>query len=249
MNIVVFDLETKLRPGQDCTWEQHDKMGVSVGCAFDYMTGEYSVYLDDNLCALWTRLANADLVVGFNITKFDVPVLYGAVLSDSIACGGGADEADYHLKTKAKILSRVYDIYDQSKVGAGAGTYDKGYKCDEHLRALWGAEAGKTGDGANAPILFKEGKMGDLISYCLADVHRERRLFERCWNHGSLKTMGFKAGKEDFNVRFPQECMGYSLNQGVILPHPMDGPLPTQPVPGPAYVLPTQPTNLASQDI
>jgi hypothetical protein len=90
--------------------------------------------------------------------------------------------------------------------------------------------------------LFKDGKMGELISYCLADVHRERRLFERCWTEGNLKAMGFKGGQEEYPVVLPQEYL--SINTGVTvprntpLPFPMDGPLPPQAPPAPAYVVP-----------
>ena len=36
----------------------------------------------------------------------------------------------------------------------------------------------KTGEGALAPKLWKEGKLGSVIDYCLNDVTQERALFE-----------------------------------------------------------------------
>ena len=139
MNIVVFDVETKeLAPRGDPTERELGAIGISVACAFDYLTGEYSAYMQDNLGALWWRLTQADLVVGFNIRRFDVPVLFWP-LYEALGSGGEAPEiVDQFEETKALVLSKCYDIYEESKLGARAGKYDRGFRADDHLRAIWG---------------------------------------------------------------------------------------------------------------
>jgi hypothetical protein len=181
------------------------RLGVSVAVAFDYETGEYTVHLQDNLGALWYRLTRAALVVGFNIRRFDIPVLFGHVQNDLGTGGSDPGEMESLEASREGVLANAYDIYEESKIGAGAGKYDRGYRADDHLRAIWGAGGAKTGSGADAPRLWKEDRMGELTTYCLADVHRERRLFERCWTAGRLRSLGFKEGKADFPIIMPQD--------------------------------------------
>jgi hypothetical protein len=252
MNIVVFDLETKLRPGQDCAWEEKGRMGISVGCAFSYATGDLTVHLDDNLPDLWDLVKGADLIAGYNIIEFDLPLLKATmeayILSKPEIWKDPAPILAVMWDQYRTMLTRTYDIYLEAKAGAGVDKFAGGFKCDEVLRATWGAGAGKTGNGAMAPDLYKAGKMGELISYCAADVQRERRLFERCWSVGKLRAMGFKAGKEDFSVKAPDEILGFRFADKPPLPFRLDGdPLPT-PAPTAPYIQ-IVPASLASDGI
>ncbi len=275
MNIIVFDLETKLRPGKredvaagraDCQWDEKHLLGVSVGVSFSYRTGDFTVYLDDNMPALWDELARADMVTGFNIETFDIPLIYAEIkniVMDNESVGvtvrereGRVDKDPVLIALDAQltsIQSKTFDMYHEAKAGAGADTYDKGYRVDDLLRATWGADAAKTGNGAFAPDLYKAGKMGELISYCVADVQRERRLFERFWNVGRLRAAGYKGGAEDFEVRRPWEmtrpatetekaAMGSGpafFTRPGPLPFPMDGTPASTPPPSAPYVKPT----------
>ena len=253
MNIVVFDLETKARPGSDCTWEEKHKMGISVGVSFSFQTGDFTTYLDDNMGDLWEALIKADLVTGYNILSFDLPLLKAEMenwihrltaqhqMEEEAAKMLAGLEAQY-----AKVLLKSYDMYPEAKAGAGADTYDKGYRVDDLLRATWGAAAGKTGNGAFAPDLFKAGKQGELISYCIADVQRERRLFERCWTMGTLRAAGYKEGKEYFTVKRPQEMLGLAFFTP--LPYPIDGDPCGAPPPEAPYI-PVVQEQLASDSI
>lgn len=166
-NIVVFDLEIKnVIDGKNVTWKTKDKMGISVGCLFDYRTGDSHVYLDDNILEIVNRINDADLVVGFNILDFDIPLLNATL--------------PYEVNH-----SRVYDILKEVRRSTGS-PFPKGCNLNEVLAATFGMQ--KTEDGANAPIFYQEGKMGKLISYCLADVRRERLAFEYAYLNGHLKT-------------------------------------------------------------
>lgn len=274
MNIVVFDLETKLRPGKpqdiaagrsDCLWEDKHKMGISVGCAFSWRTGDYTVHLDDNLPDLWKMLHEADMVTGFNIETFDLPLIraemankIGHLVEAQLDPSEGAEQAASLRKAMTEkldaqydsIMSKTYDLYHAIKAGAGADTYDKGYRVDDVLRATWGHEAAKTGNGAFAPDLWKEHKLGELISYCVADVARERRLFERAWHSALFRALGHKEGTESFQVERPQIRLGYPPGHVGILPHRMDGDqLPTPEPSAPFMAPPKKPADLASEAI
>ena len=221
MNIVVFDVETKeLAPRGEQTEADIAKLGISCACAFDYLTGEYSTYMEDNIGHLWYRLTTAALVVGFNIRRFDIPALYGEVENDLGQSGSAPEELEEFAHSKSLVLANVYDLYEESKIGANAGKYDKGFKCDDHLRALYGWKDMKTAAGAEAPKMYREKRMGELVNYCLGDVHRERRIFEQAWVHGTLKSMGFKGGMEAYRIVTPQEKL--CIDRSTRLPYLFD---------------------------
>lgn len=166
-NIVVYDTEIK-RPidGKEVTWNCHDKMGISVACLFDYESGDTIVYLDDNIGELHKRLEAADLVVGFNTINFDHILLRATV---------GA-EGEY----------KNYDLFQEMQASRNLNKFSGGCKLDDVLKATFCME--KTANGAEAPHMFQRGEMGKLISYCLADVRRERMVFEYAYLHGFIKT-------------------------------------------------------------
>lgn len=171
--VIVYDLESKIafQPGE--RWEL-ERMGISVGCAFDYMSGDYFVFLEDNLPDLVRMLNAAELVVAFNQIGFDNKLLRASGL------GLNPDE-----------LMMNYDMLQESRTAMGyqpGDKYPSGLKLDHHLEATFGKDFMKTGDGLEAPRLYQERKMGQLISYCLADVRREKMLFEHIMKVGYVDT-------------------------------------------------------------
>lgn len=183
LNVVVHDAEIINLVGNGAkhptldrpmTWDDHDAMGVSVACLYDYRDGEYKVYMKDNLDKLAERLNEADLIVGFNIIGFDHK-LYRA--------SGMALKPENELK--------VYDILVESRKGLGCkegDQYPSGLRLNNHLLGMFGPEAVKTADGAQAPEMFQQGRIGELITYCLSDVFREKRVFEHICAYGLVTT-------------------------------------------------------------
>ena len=223
MKVVIFDIETKelIRKGSKID-KDYETLGVSVACAFNYETGEYSAYFDDNLHDLWDLLLGADLISGFNIVSFDACALMGAIYhNEAPHLTEGVDrEGLYKVleQQKESIRSRMYDLYYEVKTGAKADQYARGYNCSATLRATLGEEADKTGAGMDAPRLWQEKQYGKLTSYCLADVHRERSLFEYAWKHQTMRALGYKEGKEDIKLRSPQERLGLLAEDSRALP-------------------------------
>lgn len=171
-NICVFDLEIQ-NPidGKEVTWSSYARMGVSVGCIYDYETGDYRVYFHADLWEMAARLNRAALVVGFNIKGFDNHLLRAfAPLRDDLVC---------------------YDMLEESRRGTGwkpEDRYPSGLKLDNHLCGTFGTKFMKTNHGAEAPWLYRTGRMGELVSYNIADVARERALFEYANTHGHVIT-------------------------------------------------------------
>lgn len=183
-NIVVYDLEIK-KTIEQCSkgWNSHDEMGISVGCAFDYRTMRYRIFMDDNLQELVDRLNETQtLVVAFNHIGFDNKLLRGS---------------GYKLKPDSDLHN--YDMLLVSRKGAGVHSpFVKGFRLDDHLEALQFPM--KTANGALAPIWWQEGKMGTVIDYCANDVRVERMLFEDMWIHG---TTASKYKAEPYSITRP----------------------------------------------
>ena len=170
-NIVVFDCEIE---NDVISWDRKDLMGFSVGCLFDYFTGDFEVYFKEDIQRFAKRLNSADLIVGFNILGFD---------NELVRAQGGDLLPDDQLKT--------YDLLLESRKAMGwtpAQRFPKGMRLDDHLEATFGAAFMKTEDGALAPKMWRDGRRGEVVSYCLADVRREKMLFEHVVTNGWAKT-------------------------------------------------------------
>lgn len=183
-NIVVYDLEIK-KTIEQCSkgWSSHDEMGISVGCAFDYRSNKYRIFMDDNIQELVDRLNEENtLVVAFNHIGFDNKLIRAS---------------GFKLKEDSDLNN--YDMLLVSRESAGAVGFIKGFKLDDHLRVL--GLPMKTGDGALAPIWWQEGKIGKVSDYCLNDVTQERCLFEYIYLNGKLAN---EYNKNGFEVKFPE---------------------------------------------
>src|SRR5215216_5167882 len=76
-NIVYFDLETQKSADEVGGWNNINRMGLSVGVTYSTSRGEYRIYGEKQVGELLTELQRADLVVGFNVLRFDYEVLHG----------------------------------------------------------------------------------------------------------------------------------------------------------------------------
>jgi len=76
-NIVYFDLETQKSAEEVGGWGNINRMGMSIGVTFSTGRGDYTIYGEKQMDALLKDLQRADLVVGFNILRFDYEVLHG----------------------------------------------------------------------------------------------------------------------------------------------------------------------------
>ena len=201
LNIVVYDLEIKKCIGQDgIGWNDHDKMGISVGALYDYYDGDYKVYLDDGqgIQDLANRLNSADIVVAFNQLGFDNKLM---------AANG------------FPITSTQYDMLIESRKGIGWRSnkpFPKGCRLDDHLSATFGDGFMKTANGEMAPKWWQAKQYSKVITYCIADVRREKTLFEHIWNGKEVRTHAngihrFRDPRECFEVSMPPKEPGAFL--------------------------------------
>jgi DEAD/DEAH box helicase domain-containing protein len=199
-NIVVYDLEIQKTigdqpDGSKIGWNDHDRMGISVGVLFDYETGDFNVHMQDNMGELVERLNRADMVVAFNQIGFDNKLLRAS---------------GFPLKSDQELMN--YDMLLEVRKGMGyreGGAFPKGCKLDDCLKGTFGEKFMKTANGEEAPKMFQAGQIGKLTSYCVADVTREKALFEWIWMTGIAKTPLHGV----HTLRPPQEVLEWAVSQ------------------------------------
>ena len=169
MNVLVLDLETQ-RSFKDVGKQNLHKLGVSVVCTYDYLTETYESYEEKDLLQLDKRLRELDLLIGFNIRRFDLPVL-----------------APY-LFTKIENLA-VLDLLDAIEKA-------RGHRASLDSIAKPTLKLHKSGTGEDALTLFQEGKMEELKKYCLDDV----RLTKEVYNYGCANAKVFFTSSWDFKT-------------------------------------------------
>lgn len=73
-DFLVVDIETKTLVDAVGGWKNFKQLEVSVACAYDSRTDQFSSYTEDKLADL-IALCRERLVIGYNIHGFDIPVL------------------------------------------------------------------------------------------------------------------------------------------------------------------------------
>jgi DEAD/DEAH box helicase domain-containing protein len=126
--------------------------------------------MDDNYAKLGARLNRANLIVAFNQIGFDNKLLRAS----------GVD-----LRPDTELPN--FDMLAEGRKAMGwdpSQRFPAGCKLDNFLEGTFGQGFMKTSHGEEAPRMWREGRLGELLSYCLADVVREKALFEYIWETG-----------------------------------------------------------------
>lgn len=193
---VIYDLEieksipdrngVRLDAIQYCDgWHDHANMGISVLCAYDVASELPLVYCADNLHDFQDLVAQAEYLIGFNNARFDNQVLRHN--------GIWVPEA----KT-VDLLAEIWKANDLDPDNFNFRTHG-GFGLDAVCSANFGA--GKTGNGALAPVEWQRGQVGKVISYCLSDVQLTTRLWRRIVGLGQI--INPKSGKQ-LTIALPQ---------------------------------------------
>jgi DEAD/DEAH box helicase domain-containing protein len=159
MDTLVFDVETSnffTDPGVG--WNNFDALHVSTVGVYSYAESRYACFDEPELPALAEMMRNARLLVGFSINRYDIPVLQAHF--DRLKLG-------LNLYAKDRL-----DLLDEIEVTAGR-------RISLNLLAQANLGCGKLGaGGAEAGLLYREGRMEELRAYCLRDVELTKGLYE-----------------------------------------------------------------------
>ena len=159
-NIIYFDLETQKSADEVGGWDKINRMGMSVGVTFSTARGDYRIYREQQVNDLLTELQRADLVVGFNVLRFDYEVLHGYTILDL-----------RQLPTLDMMVSMADALQHRLSL-------------DSIASATFGVE--KTAEGMQAIRWFKEGKLVEIAEYCCYDVKLTKMVHEHGLRHRLL---------------------------------------------------------------
>jgi DEAD/DEAH box helicase domain-containing protein len=147
----VFDVETQRSAQEVGGWHRADLMKISCAVLYDSKTGQYFEFLDNQVDQLIQHFKMCDLVVGFNIKRFDFRVL------------GGYSDFNFEELSTLDILEDVHNRL--------------GYRLSlDHLANVTLGRK-KTADGLQALQWWKQGRIREIIDYCKKDVEITRDLF------------------------------------------------------------------------
>ena len=176
---LVLDLETQ-RDFAEVEGRKLELLGVSVVGVFSYGENRYDAYLEADLSTtLAPRLQAAELLIGFNIRRFDLPVLQ-PYLPYPVAPLPVLDIMEEIVKHLGHRLS--LESLAQATLGRG-----------------------KSGHGLDALRWFKEGRFDLITKYCLDDVKLTKELYDYGKQHGRLfATNRFGSEKLQIPVFWPE---------------------------------------------
>lgn len=175
MNIqpVVLDIETQYsfqEVGGDVK-----KLKVSVVGLYEYLDDTYQAFEENQLPELFTKLEHASFIIGFNINRFDLPVLSPYYLGDI---------RQFHTLDLLEIV--------ENEIGFRIAL-------DVLAQATLGTH--KSGHGFLAIEYFRKGELEKLKSYCLSDVKITKELYEYGKREKKLYFTD-RFGKREIKVNF-----------------------------------------------
>ena len=175
---LVLDLETQ-REFNEVEGRKPELLKVSVVGIYRYGSDRYETYLESELVNLAPLLQQAELVIGFNIKRFDMPVL------------------SPYLPFPVSTIP-VLDILDEVVKNLGHRV-----SLDSLAQATLGR--GKSGSGLDALKWFKEGKLDLIKQYCLDDVRLTKEVYEVGKQTGKLyATNRYGSEKLEIPVFWPE---------------------------------------------
>ncbi len=175
-NIVYFDLETQKSAEEVGGWDRIADMRMSVGVTYSTARDGYEIYEEGRVSELMDELRRADLVVGFNILRFDYEVLTG-----------------YNPFFDPAQIPTLDMLVELTKL------LPHRLSLDSIAHATLGIE--KTSDGLQALRWYRQGKLLDIAEYCCFDVKITRLVYEHGLAHKRL-SYTTKFGKKCVDVRW-----------------------------------------------
>jgi DEAD/DEAH box helicase domain-containing protein len=147
----VLDLETQRSAEEVGGWRQADRMGISCAVLYESEEDRFSVFWEEAIDRLLARLAGLELVVGFNLLRFDYQVL-----SPYLPAG-------WRRPVTLDILEQVH--------------HSLGYRRSLAHLATETLGATKSADGLQALRWWRQGRREEVAAYCRQDVALTRDLY------------------------------------------------------------------------
>lgn len=149
---IVLDLETQKGFDEITSRGNFSELRVSVCGIYSYLRNKFLIFEEFQLKTLNDILKEAELVIGFNVKRFDFAVLAPYLSFDvrTLKCLDILEEIKSKLGYRLKLDSIAYSTLGERK----------------------------SGSGLDALRFYREGRWDELKNYCLNDVKLTRDLYE-----------------------------------------------------------------------
>jgi DEAD/DEAH box helicase domain-containing protein len=158
--VVCFDVETQRSADEVGGWHNAHLMRVALAVTWDSHGDAFRTWRETDVAALVDHLRGADLVVGFNVRRFDYKVL------------GGYTDVDLGDLPTFDMLDAIH-----KRIGFRL-------KLDHVAAETLGVR--KSADGLQSLRWWKEGRVDEIERYCRQDVALLRDLLAHAETHGHL---------------------------------------------------------------
>lgn len=172
---LILDVETQ-NTFQEVSFD-YAKLKVSLVGTYDFNTDEYLCYRENDLNRLFNKMEHASWVIGFNIRKFDLPVL-----------------KPYYLGNMKQF--EVIDLLELTEQSLG-------FRVSLDSLARSTLKVKKSGHGLLAIDYFRSGEWEKLESYCLDDVKITKELYDYILKNGKLIFDSYR-GPLDVKIKLPE---------------------------------------------
>jgi len=149
---LILDVETQRSAEEVGGWQNIPDMKLALAVTYNQVTSEFKTHLEKDVDRLLLDLAMADRVIGYNIDRFDLPVLRAYTQWDL---------------SRIRTFDMLADIY--RKLGFRL-------KLGDLAQATLGI--GKSSDGLQSLKWWKEGRVDLIEQYCKRDVEVTRDVYQ-----------------------------------------------------------------------
>ncbi len=177
MHQIVLDLETQKSFDEVGGRDRLADLGVSLVGIYHYGEKGFATFTEDQIYRLEGILSESNRVIGFNLRRFDLPVLQ-----------------PYFKNLRLADLP-VLDLMEEIEKQVGHRV-----SLESVSRATLGE--GKTGSGLEAIRLYRSGEMEKLARYCLDDVRLTRDLYEFGKKFAKICFLSRDGGRVDLPVNW-----------------------------------------------
>lgn len=157
---MVFDIETaNFFTDPDVGWQNFAALKISGVGIYSYNEDSYRFFGEHELAEAVRLLSAADLLIGFGISRYDIPAL-------NHAAGRLAAPVNFFEKTRVDLLDEIELV--------------TGRRISLNRLAQANLGEGKLAhDGSHAAEMYRRGAWEELKTYCLKDVELTKRLYDR----------------------------------------------------------------------
>lgn len=182
---IVLDLETQKSFEEVGGRGKNHLLKISVCGIYDYSTDQYSIFEEHELPKLAPILQSADQIIGFNIKNFDFEVLQPYM------------NFDVHDLPYYDLLEEIEKVI--------------GHRVKLEAVAQGTIGSGKSGNGLEAILYYRNGRMDALKKYCLDDVKVTKQVYDFALKNQKLLYRDY------FNIReLPLECKEPAVRGAVL---------------------------------